>query len=68
MRNPFRRKPPKDDVVVLYDLPCPKCSLADYRNMHEHKAGEVVECVNCHTQWLLARLLSGGYTSGKGQG
>ena len=67
MRNPFRKKPPKLDIIVMHDHPCPSCGLADYRKVPRHPAGDIVECVNCKTQWLLLRLVKNGYTSGKGR-
>jgi len=66
MWNPFRKKPAPVDIVVLLDHPCPKCELADYRKISPILGADVVECVNCGTQWFLARLLKNGYTSGKG--
>jgi len=68
MRNPFRKKPPKRDIVALLDNGCPSCDLTDYVKIAPLAGREAVECVNCKTQWFLDRLLKNGYTSGKGQG
>ncbi len=62
------RKRPQPEIIVLLDNPCPSCGLADYVKIAPLQGGDVLECVNCKTQWFAARLLSGGYTSSKGQG
>lgn len=66
MRNPFKKKPAPVDVIVLGDHPCPACDFADYLKVAPINGGDVVECVNCKTQWFLDRLLKNVYTSGKG--
>jgi hypothetical protein len=66
MKNPFRKKPAPVDTLVLHDTPCPSCDLADFVKIAPIQGLEVVECVNCKTQWFFERLLKNGYTSGKG--
>ncbi len=68
MRNPFRKKPPPADIVVLEEWPCPTCRSIEYHLMPPIHGREVVECVGCHTQWFRDVLFKNGYTSGKGQG